>query len=131
MNFDNFDGEMDCEPNEEVEKAMDELVESLIDKYGPEYIHRLGTKLIARALKDYSEAMEESQPVIKGINDDSAWREFELDQARTCGSHSSKCCNLCSKIFENTAKEAFYLYDKHTSLIAVLCEGCYKKSGGD
>jgi len=128
MNFDDFDEEMDCEPNEEVEKDMDGLVESLINKYGPEYIHRLGTKLIARALKDYSEAIEESQPVIRGINDDSAWREFSLDQARTYGSHSSKSCDLCSRIFEDSTKEAFYLYSKQNSLIAVLCEECYKKS---
>lgn len=114
MNFDEIDEEMDCEPNEEENKAMDELVETLLTKNGPEYIHKLGKKMIARAESDV----------------DAAWIEFELDQARTYGIHQTKGCEICLKKFENAVKEAFSLYSKDQDLFMILCEDCYRKSGG-
>lgn len=114
MNFDEIPEEMDCEPNEEENKAMDELVETLLTKNGPEYIHKLGKKMITRAEADV----------------DAAWVEFELDQQRTLGLYQVSCCEYCSKKFENAIKEAFSLYSKDEDLFLILCEDCYRKSGG-
>lgn len=127
-----FDEEMtsDKENADERSRSIEELVESLLDKNGSEYIYDLGCRLISRALKYCDKAISEAQieTLTQSLDSEDIWEEFELDQIRSHGLNKVPSCELCKKKFKSSAREAFYLYQD--SRVKVLCEDCFYKSGG-